>query len=132
MIKNIQIASEADLGRSLFERLVLLGHKKQLLNMQYRMHPSISYFPNREFYGMKILDATSVRVRSYEKKFLPEKMYGPYSFINVAYGKEQFGQGYSSKNAVEVSVVAEIVSKLYAGKQILIHLGQSLKVEFDV
>ncbi|CAH2065623.1 unnamed protein product [Thlaspi arvense] len=109
-----KIASEADLGRSLFERLVLLGHKKQLLNMQYRMHPSISIFPNREFYGMKILDAPSVRLRSYERKFLPEKMYGPYSFINIPYGREQFGQGYSSKNVVEVSVVAEIVSKLHA------------------
>ncbi|CAE5963042.1 unnamed protein product [Arabidopsis arenosa] len=109
-----KIASEADLGRSLFERLVLLGHNKQLLNMQYRMHPSISIFPNREFYDMKILDAPSVRLRSYEKKFLPEKMYGPYSFINIAYGREQFGEGYSSKNVVEVSVVAEIVSKLYS------------------
>ncbi|CAL9239435.1 unnamed protein product [Arabidopsis halleri] len=113
MIKS-KIASEADLGRSLFERLVLLGHNKQLLNMQYRMHPSISIFPNREFYDMKILDAPSVRLRSYEKKFLPEKMYGPYSFINIAYGREQFGEGYSSKNVVEVSVVAEIVSKLYS------------------
>ncbi|XP_024009613.1 uncharacterized ATP-dependent helicase C29A10.10c isoform X1 [Eutrema salsugineum] len=109
-----KIALEADLGRSLFERLVLLGHKEQLLNMQYRMHPSISIFPNREFYGMKILDAHSVRVRSYERKFLPEKMYGPYSFINIPYGREQFGQGYSLKNVVEVSVVAEIVSKLYS------------------
>ncbi|EOA33494.1 hypothetical protein CARUB_v10019707mg [Capsella rubella] len=109
-----KISSEADLGRSLFERLVLLGHNKQLLNMQYRMHPSISIFPNREFYGMKILDAPSVRVRSYEKKFLPEKMYGPYSFINISYGREQFGEGFSSKNIVEVSVVAEIVSKLYS------------------
>ncbi|KAJ0242882.1 DNA2/NAM7 helicase-like [Hirschfeldia incana] len=109
-----KIASEADLGRSLFERLVLLGHKKQLLNMQYRMHPSISIFPNREFYGMRILDAPSVRVRSYEKRFLPGKMYGPYSFINVPYGREQFGQGFSSKNMVEVSVVDEIVSKLYS------------------
>lgn len=110
-----KIASEADLGRSLFERLVLLGHEKQLLNMQYRMHPSISIFPNREFYGMRILDAPSVRVRSYEKRFLPGRMYGPYSFINVPYGREQFGQGYSSKNMVEVSVVDEIVSKLYSG-----------------
>ncbi|CAA7058231.1 unnamed protein product [Microthlaspi erraticum] len=109
-----KFASEADLGRSLFERLVFLGHKKQLLNMQYRMHPSISVFPNSEFYGMKILDAPSVRVRSHERKFLPEKMYGPYSFINVAHGREQFGQGYSLKNVVEVSVVAEIVSKLYS------------------
>ncbi|KAF8048805.1 hypothetical protein N665_2397s0001 [Sinapis alba] len=109
-----KIASEADLGRSLFERLVFLGQKKQLLNIQYRMHPSISIFPNREFYSMKILDAPSVRVRSYEKMFLPEKMYGPYSFINIAHGREKFGEGHSLKNVVEVSVVSQIVSKLYS------------------
>ncbi|CAH8339053.1 unnamed protein product [Eruca vesicaria subsp. sativa] len=109
-----KIASEADLGRSLFERLVFLGQKKQLLDMQYRMHPCISIFPNREFYGMKILDAPSVRVRSYEKKFLPEKMYAPYSFINIARGREKFGDGHSLINLVEVSVVSEIVSKLYS------------------
>ncbi|KAL1223237.1 putative helicase MAGATAMA 3 [Cardamine amara subsp. amara] len=120
-----KFASEADLGRSLFERLVLLGQNKQLLNMQYRMHPSISLFPNREFYDMKILDAHSVRVRSYEKKFLPEKMYGPYSFINIAYRREQFGEGHSSKNVVEVSVVAEIVSKLYSVSR---KMGRSISV----
>ncbi|CAA7020232.1 unnamed protein product [Microthlaspi erraticum] len=112
-----KIASEAGLGRSLFERLVLLGHKKMLLNMQYRMHPSISIFPNRKFYGKKILDAPSVRMRSHERTFLPERMYGPYSFINVAHGREEFGQGSSLKNVVEVSVVAEILSKLYTASR---------------
>ncbi|KAK9950673.1 hypothetical protein M0R45_006150 [Rubus argutus] len=40
-----KISSKADFGRSLFERLAKLGHKKHLLNVQYRMHPSISLFP---------------------------------------------------------------------------------------
>jgi len=31
-----KVSDEALLGRSLFERLSLLGHKKHLLNMQYR------------------------------------------------------------------------------------------------
>ncbi|KAL0846932.1 hypothetical protein Bca101_020178 [Brassica carinata] len=119
-----KIAWEADPWRSLFERLVFLGQMKQLLNMQYRMHPWNSIFPNREFYSMKNLDAPSVRVRSYEKKFLPEKMYGPYSFINIAHGRENFGEGHSLKNIVEVAVVSEIVSKLYSGKQILLFLDK--------
>ncbi|XP_042479829.1 probable helicase senataxin, partial [Macadamia integrifolia] len=46
-----KISKEAEFGRSLFERLVSMGHKKHLLNIQYRMHPSISLFPNTEFYG---------------------------------------------------------------------------------
>ncbi|GLT97360.1 hypothetical protein SLE2022_149280 [Rubroshorea leprosula] len=108
-----KIAEKAEFGRSLFERLVLLGQKKHLLNIQYRMHPSISLFPNREFYNNKIVDAPTVKDRSYVKHFLGGNMYGPYSFINVTYGKEQFGNGHSPKNMVEVAVVCEIVANLF-------------------
>ena len=86
----------------MFERLVLLGQKKQLLNMQYRMHPAISSFSNKEFYDGKILDAATVKTRSHERRFLHGSMYGPYSFINVAVGKEQFDHLYSLKNMVRL------------------------------
>ncbi|GKV00265.1 hypothetical protein SLEP1_g12984 [Rubroshorea leprosula] len=108
-----KIAEKAEFGRSLFERLVLLGQKKHLLNIQYRMHPSISLFPNREFYNNKIVDAPAVKDRSYVKHFLGGNMYGPYSLINVTYGKEQFDNGHSPKNMVEVAVVCEIVANLF-------------------
>nr|VDD63559.1 unnamed protein product [Brassica oleracea] len=107
-----QIALEAGFGRSLFERLAILKHKKYLLNIQYRMHPSISIFPNREFYGMQIQDAPTVKQRNYTKQYLPGKMYGPYSFINIAHGEEQYGQGRSLRNNVEVAVVSDIIANL--------------------
>ncbi|VVA94176.1 unnamed protein product [Arabis nemorensis] len=107
-----QIALEAGFGRSLFERLAILGHNKYLLNIQYRMHRSISIFPNKEFYGMKILDAPVVRQRNYTKQYLPGQMYGPFSFINIAYGEEQYGEGRSLKNNVEVAVVSDIIANL--------------------
>lgn len=47
----LQVAARALLGRSLFERLSLLGH---------RMHPSISIFANTSFYSNKILDGPNV------------------------------------------------------------------------
>ncbi|XVF41430.1 hypothetical protein PTKIN_Ptkin01aG0279400 [Pterospermum kingtungense] len=108
-----KIAGEAEFGRSLFERLVLLGQKKQLLNVQYRMHPAISSFPNKEFYDGKILDAAIVKSRSHEKRFLHGNMYGPYSFINVACGMEQFDNLHGRKNMVEVAVVYKIVASLF-------------------
>ncbi|XVE90671.1 hypothetical protein DITRI_Ditri20bG0095800 [Diplodiscus trichospermus] len=108
-----KFSGEAEFGRSLFERLVLLGHKKQLLNVQYRMHPAISSFPNKEFYDGKILDDTIVKHKSYEKRFLHGNMYGAYSFINVASGKEQFDHLHSMKNMVEAAVVCEIVASLF-------------------
>ncbi|KAK4274971.1 hypothetical protein QN277_018122 [Acacia crassicarpa] len=109
-----EISKEAEFGRSLFERLVLLGYEKHLLNVQYRMHPSISSFPNREFYGGKLSDAPNVRIESYDKRFLVGKMYGPYSFIDIAKGKEQSGRrGFGFKNTVEASVISQIIQSLH-------------------
>ncbi|OMO58847.1 putative ATP binding protein [Corchorus olitorius] len=107
------ISDQADLGRSLFERLVLLGQQKQLLNMQYRMHPAISSFPNTEFYNGRILDAPTVKNSSHEKHFLQGTMYGPYSFINIACGKEQLDHQHSLKNMVEVAVTCKILANLF-------------------
>ena len=41
-------------GRSLFERLLGLGTRLNLLDVQYRMHPEISSFPRTEFYKGKV------------------------------------------------------------------------------
>ncbi|CAN8308350.1 unnamed protein product [Cochlearia groenlandica] len=108
-----EVCEKAKFGRSLFERLVLLGHNKHLLDIQYRMHPSISRFPNVEFYDGKISDAPIVKESIYQKKFLQGNMFGPFSFINVGLGKEEFGDGHSPKNLVEVAVVSEIISNLF-------------------
>ncbi|KAK9062132.1 hypothetical protein SSX86_019318 [Deinandra increscens subsp. villosa] len=108
-----KICEEAEFGRSLFERLVLLGHKKHLLNVQYRMHPSISQFPNTEFYDKSILDGANVKSKAHEKRFLEGNMYGSYSFINVTSAKEELDSSRSTKNVTEVAVVNEIVASLF-------------------
>ncbi|VVA98670.1 unnamed protein product [Arabis nemorensis] len=108
-----EICERAKFGRSLFERLVILGHNKHLLNVQYRMHPSISCFPNKEFYGGRITDAKIVQESIYRKQFLQGNMFGSFSFINVGRGKEEFGDGHSPKNMVEVAVISEIISNLF-------------------
>ncbi|XP_037497679.1 probable helicase MAGATAMA 3 [Jatropha curcas] len=110
---NSTISEKAGFGRSLFERLVKIGYKRYLLNIQYRMHPSISLFPNREFYGKQILDAPNVKDISHEKHFLGGNMYASYSFINVAHGKEEFDEFHSLKNMVEIAVIAEVLANLY-------------------
>ncbi|KAK9074849.1 hypothetical protein SSX86_003168 [Deinandra increscens subsp. villosa] len=108
-----KICEDAKFGRSLFERLVLLGHEKHLLNVQYRMHPSISQFPNSEFYDGQILDAPNVIDKARVKRFLQEDMYGSYSFINVDPAKEELDKNKSTKNMVEVAVIAQIVAYLF-------------------
>ena len=79
------------------------------------MVPSISLFPNKEFYGSMISDGPNVKEKTYEKRFLKGKMYGSYSFINVTDGAESFNERRSLKNTVEVAVVVEIVSSLFKG-----------------
>ncbi|XP_047170098.1 probable helicase MAGATAMA 3 isoform X2 [Vigna umbellata] len=108
-----QVSEEAEYGRSLFERLVSLGYKKHLLNVQYRMHPSISLFPNKEFYEEQLSDAPFVREIDYNRRFLEGKMYASYSFINIAKGKEQKpGRGHGWKNMAEAAVVCKIIESL--------------------
>ncbi|XP_019172080.1 PREDICTED: probable helicase MAGATAMA 3 [Ipomoea nil] len=108
-----KMCEKADFGRSLFERLVKLGHRKHLLNIQYRMHPSISLFPNKKFYNEKVMNGPNVMKIGYEKRFLRGNMYGPFSFFNVSQGKEERNGKSSSKNVAEVFAVAEIVAMLY-------------------
>ncbi|XP_075098103.1 uncharacterized protein LOC107796774 isoform X1 [Nicotiana tabacum] len=108
-----KICEKAEFGRSLFERLVILGHKKHLLNVQYRMHPKISLFPNREFYQKKIMDGPNVKSAEYEKRFLEGDIFGSYSFINVSSGNEEIDDKHSTRNMAEAFVVAEIVANLH-------------------
>ncbi|KZV14915.1 hypothetical protein F511_40287 [Dorcoceras hygrometricum] len=111
---NSKLSEEAGFGKSLFARLSSLGHSKHLLNTQYRMHPSISQFPNSNFYDNQILDAPSVQDESYQRCYLQGKMFGPYSFINILGGKEEVDDvGHSRRNMVEVAVVLKIVQKIF-------------------
>ncbi|XVE85520.1 hypothetical protein DITRI_Ditri17bG0097300 [Diplodiscus trichospermus] len=107
------VSDEAGFGRSLFQRLSTLGHSKHLLNIQYRMHPSISYFPNAMFYHNQIVDAARVKHKSYEKHYLPWPMFGPYSFINVSGREELADVGHSHRNMVEVDFVQRLVQTLF-------------------
>ncbi|RDX89211.1 TPR and ankyrin repeat-containing protein 1, partial [Mucuna pruriens] len=101
-------------GRSLFARLSTLGHPNHFLNIQYRMHPAISSFPNSHFYSNQILDAPNVVRKNYRKQYLPVPMFGPYSFINVVGGSEEFDDaGRSRKNMVEVAVVMKIIKNCF-------------------
>lgn len=93
-----------------------MGHPKYLLDVQYRMDPSISLFPNSKFYQNQILDGANVQKKSYKRCYLQGQMFGPYSFINVRGGREELDDaGVSRRNMVEVAVVVKLVHKLIKG-----------------
>ncbi|WVZ76720.1 hypothetical protein U9M48_024672 [Paspalum notatum var. saurae] len=107
-----KVAASALLGRSLFEWLSLQGHKKYLLNIRYRMHPSISIFPSTSFYGNKILDGPNVTQGGHERSYLEGVTFGPYSFISID-GKEEPGR--SKRNMAQLQVIMEILHKRKQG-----------------
>ncbi|GFP95816.1 tpr and ankyrin repeat-containing protein 1, partial [Phtheirospermum japonicum] len=115
-IVNSKLSEGAGFGRSLFERLSSLGHSKHLLNVQYRMHPSISLFPNSSFYLNQILDSPLVLSQSYERRFLQGRMFGPYSFINVRAwdgSNENLSIGLISPYAAQVVAIRDRLHNKY-------------------
>lgn len=76
------------------------------------MHPSISRFPNKNFYDGKIIDGPNVK--DHCNSYLPGNIYGTYSFIHIEDGMEEHS-GQSSKNMVEAAVAANIVDRLAEG-----------------
>ncbi|CAH9094296.1 unnamed protein product [Cuscuta epithymum] len=113
-VVHSKVSNEAGFGRSLFERLSSLDHPKLMLDVQYRMHPAISRFPNSCFYHNQLHDAPNVLRKNYERQYLQGSMFGPYSFISLPNGKEEFGDiGYSKRNMVEVAIVIKIVQNLF-------------------
>ncbi|KAE8792315.1 Lupus brain antigen 1-like protein [Hordeum vulgare] len=112
MVKS-KVCKEAGFATSLFERLVMLKFDKHLLNIQYRMNPCISLFPNAQFYERKILDGFNVLSPSYNKDYtcLP---FGSYTFINLTDGREdKEGVGNSCRNMVEVAVVLHLIHTIF-------------------
>ncbi|KAL5080852.1 hypothetical protein RYX36_009273 [Vicia faba] len=108
------VSFEVGFGRSLFARLSTLSHPNHFLNIQYMMHPAISSFPNSQFYLNQILDAPNIISKNYRKQYLPGKMFGPCSFMNIMGGAEEFDDaGRSRKNVVEAAVIMKIIKNCF-------------------
>ncbi|KAJ4802894.1 P-loop containing nucleoside triphosphate hydrolases superfamily protein [Rhynchospora pubera] len=108
-----QVSKRSGFGTSLFARLVSLKHEKHLLNTQYRMHPSISLFPNNRFYDGKVLDGSNVLEDGYNNKY-SHFLFGSYAFVNINDGSEETDDfGKSWRNWMEVAVVVHLIKSLY-------------------
>lgn len=113
----MQISQDCGYARSLFERLQSLGHPLNLLNVQYRMHPAISMFPNMQFYDGKVQNGVNVMKKAYSRAPYQRQLFGPYTFINVHDGNEERDEDDSRswKNPVEAAIVVYLVSKIFTG-----------------
>mmetsp|Transcript_25711 Transcript_25711/g.38818 ORF Transcript_25711/g.38818 Transcript_25711/m.38818 type:complete len:978 (+) Transcript_25711:1-2934(+) len=113
-----KVAAKAGLTQSLFERLVLVGIRPIRLQVQYRMHPSLSEFPSNMFYegslqnGVTEADRQLLSLQSYTGKDdfpwpIPNK---PMFFYSITGMEEISASGTSYLNRTEASYVEKIVT----------------------
>ena len=127
-------AQQLGLDVPLFSRLRMIGLQPELLNEQYRMHPGISEFPSRVFYGGRVRTSVSATSRppihaldakhttyddgtdtKAENDRTEDADRGPVTFVECP-GEERRHrtgqQGYSYANESQVKVAVELVERL--------------------
>ncbi|WCJ20723.1 hypothetical protein M5689_002938 [Euphorbia peplus] len=104
-------AARAGLAQSLFERLVLLGVKPIRLQVQYRMHPSLSEFPSNSFYEGTLQNGVTVNERQSTGIDFPWPVPNRPMFFYVQMGQEEISaSGTSYLNRTEAANVEKIVT----------------------
>lgn len=107
-------ASKAGLNQSLFERLICLGIRPIRLQVQYRMHPTLSAFPSITFYEGSLQNGLSRQERVMEGfKFPWPQKEKPMFFFHSASNEEISASGTSFLNRKEAENVEQVVSAFF-------------------
>lgn len=105
-------AAKAGLAQSLFERLVILGIRPLRLEVQYRMHPSLSKFPSNFFYEGSLQNGVQASERRMKGVDFPWPQPDKPMFFYCCQGQEEIaGSGTSYLNRTEASFVEKIVTR---------------------
>jgi hypothetical protein len=102
--------SELGYGESLMGRLLAHNYPHSFLNVQYRMHPEISYWPSAQFYEGNLINGENVtspvNAPSWRHLFHPLVIY------NVTAGKDERTEHGSFYNELEVRIVRNLLNNL--------------------
>ena len=105
-------AAKAGLSRSLFERLVVLGIRPIRLEVQYRMHPSLSEFPSNLFYEGSLQNGVHGSERQLKGNDFPWPIPDRPMFFYCCQGQEEIaGSGTSYLNRTEAAYVEKIITR---------------------
>lgn len=110
-------------------RMMDCGHPFHMLNIQYRMHPDISIFPNSQFYKSmcvlhynkdlcwtlytdKIQDGDTVRQPSHGGKWHEHSLFPTYAFFDFNGVEQRDPITFSLYNTHEVNAIGHLLSNL--------------------
>ena len=96
---------------SLFERLVTERRcNSTMLNVQYRAHPTISYFHSAEFYDSKVVDGKTADYFKSKYKYLYDNstFWNPLTFVDTV-KESRKRESSNHTNLLEVNVVLDIL-----------------------
>lgn len=109
-------ASLAGLKQSLFERLIKIGVKPEILQVQYRMHPDLSAFSSNNFYNGQLLNGVSESSRIFKtkpkSKFVWPNPKKQTFFWHVKGVEEPSATGTSFLNRSEVVLIDKILTPM--------------------
>lgn len=107
--------ANAGLKVSLFERLVKIGVKPVMLQIQYRMHPELSAFSSNTFYDGGLQNGISAKDRESNNAFSWPNPTRPILFWHVRGYEEISASGTSYLNRAEVEKINNILSEMVEG-----------------
>lgn len=112
-------AANAGLSKSLFERLVNLGHTPIRLTVQYRMHPCLSEFPSNMFYDGSLQNGVTRQERERRELDFPWPVpENPMMFWSILGKEEISSSGTSYLNRAEATNCERLVTRFFkAGVQ---------------
>lgn len=104
------------LGKSLFERLIEQGVMPYFLDKQYRMHPTLSFFPNRRFYSSRIKDSRHVLQRKDPKVLEGFLSSGRNYFFDIDGREERNPTSKSYSNSQEIEAIISFLDRILEGR----------------
>lgn len=103
-------AANCSYEQSLFQRLKNSKHHYEMLNTQYRMHPSISKFSSDHFYENNLLPGPNVMSPSYTKPFHSTKIFAPFVYFDLKWTQEKKDQSKSTMNVQEAAFCKDLLN----------------------
>jgi len=105
-------AEDGGLNRSLFERLINSGVPAHMLEIQYRMHPTIRDFPSGRFYDGRLEDSADALSRTAPAGVSWPDWDNPVAFVPVEGAEIVDEMGSSRSNMDEAATVVQMVTEI--------------------